>query len=366
MANPKHLAILKQSVEVWNEWREANPDTTPDLRKADLGGLDLSEVDLRMAYLTEADLRETVLIAADFSRVNLIKADLRKSDLRNTRFSDALLRSANMSGAILSYSDLSRANLTTTDLSSANLRWANLSAALLYQTELSNAICGATLFADLDLSYARGLDTIQHLESSKISIDVIFRSQEKLSDRFLRGCGVPENLIMSLDSLIKNAPPFHPCFITYSPEFRPFAQWLHDRLQNEGVRCWLDEHQLNSDDPKRPSIYKGIREGDKVLLCCTESALKSWWLEGEFHRAMDKEKEYHDNILISLDLDGYLFSDEHSNRKADEIRSRVVADFKGWENDDTVFERELEQVVWALRTDLWKPAPLDPLLKWKQ
>ncbi len=25
MANPEHLAILKQGVEVWNEWRKRNP-----------------------------------------------------------------------------------------------------------------------------------------------------------------------------------------------------------------------------------------------------------------------------------------------------------------------------------------------------
>ena len=31
MANEEHVALLKQGVEVWNKWREENPDIKPDL-----------------------------------------------------------------------------------------------------------------------------------------------------------------------------------------------------------------------------------------------------------------------------------------------------------------------------------------------
>jgi hypothetical protein len=30
MANAEHLAILRQGVDVWSKWREANPDIQPD------------------------------------------------------------------------------------------------------------------------------------------------------------------------------------------------------------------------------------------------------------------------------------------------------------------------------------------------
>jgi len=33
MANPEHVKILKQGAEVWNKWREINPDIKPDLEK---------------------------------------------------------------------------------------------------------------------------------------------------------------------------------------------------------------------------------------------------------------------------------------------------------------------------------------------
>ena len=52
MANEEHLARLKQGVEAWNAWREANPSFfTPDLREADLTGANLVRVDLRGANL---------------------------------------------------------------------------------------------------------------------------------------------------------------------------------------------------------------------------------------------------------------------------------------------------------------------------
>ncbi len=44
MANQEHLALLKQGVEVWNEWREKNPEIRLDLRWADLIEANLSGV----------------------------------------------------------------------------------------------------------------------------------------------------------------------------------------------------------------------------------------------------------------------------------------------------------------------------------
>jgi len=36
MANPEHLEILKQGVEVRNKWRKAHPAVEPDLSGTDL------------------------------------------------------------------------------------------------------------------------------------------------------------------------------------------------------------------------------------------------------------------------------------------------------------------------------------------
>jgi uncharacterized protein YjbI with pentapeptide repeats len=55
MANPEHLKILKQGVEVWNKWRIENPKVRPDL-----SGLDLPMGSLKAEHInfSNTDLRE--------------------------------------------------------------------------------------------------------------------------------------------------------------------------------------------------------------------------------------------------------------------------------------------------------------------
>jgi uncharacterized protein YjbI with pentapeptide repeats len=59
MANPEHLAILRQGVEVWNQWREENPEIQPDLSNSDLCGENLDWVNFSGVNLFGADLSET-------------------------------------------------------------------------------------------------------------------------------------------------------------------------------------------------------------------------------------------------------------------------------------------------------------------
>jgi len=71
MANPEHLAKLKEGVDAWNEWTRENSKVIPDLSGADLTGLDLRTADLRGALLDGADLSGT-----DLTDANLLSAKL--------------------------------------------------------------------------------------------------------------------------------------------------------------------------------------------------------------------------------------------------------------------------------------------------
>jgi hypothetical protein len=130
MANPEHVARLKEGVEAWNEWRRKNHAVEPDLHEARLGEADLVAANLKAAKLhkaylcvtnlkaanlSEADLREASL-QADLGGANLTLADLRGADLNWANFGGADLRGADLSGA-----DLSHASLVWTNLEGANL-----------------------------------------------------------------------------------------------------------------------------------------------------------------------------------------------------------------------------------------------------
>src|SRR4051794_9065292 len=96
MANEEHLAILRQGVEVWNGWREENPDVRPDLSDANLRG-----VDLGFANFFGTDLSRADLSSADFSEANLTEAVLRKAVLSHAKFSETNLSRADLGQALL-------------------------------------------------------------------------------------------------------------------------------------------------------------------------------------------------------------------------------------------------------------------------
>ncbi len=144
MANQEHLAILKQGVDTWNEWREEHTDIQPDLSEADLrgvrlGGARLGKADLSRAYLNRAYLSKADLGGADLSEADLSGADLSGADLSGTNLSDAWLYGADLSGAILSGADLSSADLIGTNFSGADLSKADLSRATLVETNFVEA-----------------------------------------------------------------------------------------------------------------------------------------------------------------------------------------------------------------------------------
>ena len=149
MANPEHLAKLREGVAPWNEWRQQHPNIRPDLTAADLPA-----ADLRGANLFAADLSKANLFVADLRGADLVAAVLRETqlsvaDLRATQLPGAFLVEANLYDSHLDGANLSGAKLLRADLSSAHLAGAILSGADLRGADLSKADLSG---ADLTLS----------------------------------------------------------------------------------------------------------------------------------------------------------------------------------------------------------------------
>jgi uncharacterized protein YjbI with pentapeptide repeats len=363
-----------------------------DLHDATLGNADLSYANLRNANLNYAELVESILDHADLSqaqlhnaklnRAHLIEAKLYEAVLKNTRLVEADLNSANLQWADLSEADLSWADLNRTDLQWANLRGANLSKAtltrvifreadlsgadlsgadlsevILSDANLENAILSKTKFYNLDLSLVKGLSTVIHNSPSVIDINTFYVSKGNIPEVFLRGAGVPEDFFAFLSALRGKPIEFYSCFISYSHADKNFARRLHDGLQSRGIRCWLDEHKLLPGDDIFEQVDRGIRLWDKVLLCCSKDSLNSWWVDDEITRAFKKEQEMLKErgrkvlALIPLNLDGYMWRGDWPSPKATQLKSRLAADFTGWEHDNARFEQQFELVLKALRAD---------------
>lgn len=97
---------------------------------------------------------------------------------------------------------------------------------------------------------------------------------------------------------------------------------------------------------------------DKFLLCASKNSLTSPWVEEEIATTLEKERRLRSERgkkvfkLIPLNLDGYMFSKAWElGIHAEEIRSRVAADFRGWETDNFSFGEQVGRVIRALRAD---------------
>jgi len=144
---------------------------------------------------------------------------------------------------------------------------------------------------------------------------------------------------------------------------KSFATRLHDQLQAQGIRCWRDEVDARVGDPIAHAIDRGFKLTERVILCCSEASLNSTWVSRELNKTFAKEEKLTAQggephyILLPLSLDGYLFKKDDDGEYiwqhhwADEIRSRIAADFNGWEGSNDVFEEQIEWIVGALKPD---------------
>jgi len=314
MANPEHLKILKQGVELWNKWREEGLDVIPDLN--------------------HASLREADLARANLSGANLGGADLYRADLRGAGLSVADLRSAN-----LGFADLRAADLGEADLSRANLSDANLHAA---------GFAG-TILADVDLRAAKGLESINHYGPSTIGIDTIYKSRGKIPHVFLRGCGLPDDFIAYVVSLQGRSPEFYSCFISYSTKDQEFAERLHADLQAKGVRCWYAPEEMKGGRKIHEQIDEAIRLHDRLLLILSEHSMKSEWVKTEIAKARKREVKDGKRVLFPVRLVGFealrdweCFDADTGKDSAREIREYFIPDFSNWKDHDsyqTAFQR---------------------------
>lgn len=379
MANEEHLDILKQGAVGWNAWRESNPHIWPDLSEANLTSVNLSNYDLSYSELYEADIshsrldfanlrysnlynviaEHTEAESADFScanlfRVNftnanlykadffnadlrsakLISANLREATLHNSKMRNAYMYDADLRSATLAYADLQDAVLSNANLTGANLNNTNLNSAWLREADFTQAEIGCTSFGDNDLSTVKGLHTVSHRGPSTIGIDTVYLSRGDISEKFLRGAGLPTNFITYMRSLVGRSIEFYSCFISYSTKNTDFAERLYADLQSRDVRCWFAPESLKIRDKFRQRIDESIRHYDKLLLILSECSISSPWVEDEVESALERENRENRLVLFPIRIDDSIFTCNQA-WAASLKRQRHIGDFVDWKDHDS-------------------------------
>lgn len=398
MANPEHLEQFQRGVSEWNAWRGDHPEIRPDLSGIKVHRGWYPKVNLSDANLQRADFQFCLFSEADFSRSDLRDALLRNTHSINARFDGARLSrigpQANFThssfvGASLEEGDLAEANFFRANLAEARVTGCNFMRANLRRIHLENAFfkncsfheaflvspflddaridqCtfGQTVIAGADLSALASFEEARHDGPSHV-MDSLELTAEGLRARvyrlgpveaFLRGAGIQEEYLDTFRYSIQKPIEFYSCFISYSHSDVAFATRLYNDLQMRGIRCWLDKHELLPGDDIYASLDRGIRLWDKILLCCSRSALNSWWVGREIDTAFEKEQRLHKErgesvlAIIPIDLDGHLF-DEWNGSHAAALRKRLAARFEGWDSDVSLYEQQLDRVIKALHAN---------------
>lgn len=400
MANNEHVKLIKEGSKPWNEWRHENPEITPDLSGADLTEATLGEANLTNANLIRADLSGADLIEARLSQANLIGANLIRANLNFADLVDASLRDANLSRANLRRADLtaarliganlstafpawaklidanferanlSKADLSHADLSGADLRRADLSDADLFgadlfgtnfsradlsRADISCAHMGHTVFADNDLSSAKGLESVRHYYPSTIGIDTLFKSDGKIPEVFLRGTGVPEDFITFVPSLTGQSIEFYSCFISFSHQDDEFSRSLHSRMRSESLRVWFAPEDMKGGKKLHEEIFRAIQIHDKLLLVLSDHSMKSQWVTTEIRRARKVERDENRRKLFPIRLVDFAtiknwecFDADSGKDLAVELREYYIPDFSNWKDHDA-FEAEFSKLLRDLR-----------------
>ena len=327
MANPEHLAILEQGVEVWNQWRKDYPYVQPelsevDIRKVDLSGIDLSSADLQRAYMLRVNLDD-----ANLTRSYLSSADIRGTSLRNCNLTQAILGGTNFFNA---------------DLENANF---------------SDCILLNTLFNNVDLSRTIGLESVKHNGPSTIGMDTIYKSGGKISPDFLFGCGLPPQFIYEILPLIKAAKHFQNCFLSYSTRDEEFAQLLFSRLREAGVAVWYSPVSIKGGKRQWDQIEQAIESFDRFLLVLSESSIESEWVKSEIRKVFELERRDNKSKLFPISLVSiealrtWKFLDADTGADlAFEVRNYFIPDFSNW-RDSKSFEEIFERLLNDLQDD---------------
>lgn len=391
MANQADIERLKQGVQTWNQWRQADPGRAADLSGADLVGSDLGKINLCGANLTwarlggarldGADLRSATLIGADLSdvdlrRANLQRANLRRANLIGADLREAILHQANLSGAdliganlvgatlreaTLHETDLSGADLSEADLRHADLIGTNLSEVDLIEADLGGTIfrgtnlsganlrgarVGYTIFGDVNLRVVQGLETVNHVGPSTLGIDTFCRSQGELPERFLRGAGIPPSFIASCASTLGMPIEYTTCVISYAREDQVFVDHLSADLQRKGVRCWLVQRNQEKGEAIHDGVEEAIPRYDQLLLVLSEHSVQSAWVAKEVKATFEQESQQERRVLFPLRLDDTIIQTKEA-WAADLRHLRRMEDFRDWKEHER-YQETLSHLFSAL------------------
>jgi len=244
-----------------------------------LGALDLSGDNLKYANLQQSELNGANLANADLSNVFLQDAWVTGASLTGANMGGANLGGCKLYGSDLSKTNLRFASIYGTDMRGVSLRGAVLSQAMISggrwdDVDLMSAKFGYTTLANMNLSKARNLETITHDGPSTVGMDTIIKSGGNIPDKFLLGCGLPQEIITHVHSIFESQLE-NKVFLSYT--FGKDDHWVEKlafALNARGIFVFFDKWDIKPGDSITKFMESGIDQSKFGLFVCTPESVE--------------------------------------------------------------------------------------------
>lgn len=306
MANPEHVAKLKEGREAWNAWRKTTNE------RPDLSGIEL--------------------IVKSLENYNLRSVDLSKASLARVSLAYAACEEASFVDAMLIFVTFYLTSIQKCDFTNATIVSSIFQKSFLKDTDFTGAKILGTGFADVSLANVRGFNTIRALSGNSIGIDTFFQSGG-LPESFLRGSGVPEEFIAYAASLVGKPIEYYSSFLSYSSKDDEFARRLYNDLQGKNIRTWFAPEDMKIGDRFDLRIDESIRFHDKLVIILSANSVNSNWVETEVKSAIEREQKEGKDVLFPIAIDEEGFTSKQP-WAADIRRKRHIGDFRQWKSHD--------------------------------
>jgi hypothetical protein len=263
-------------------------------------------------------------------------------------FAYATWHDADIRGSAFTFCDFEAARLSHTTFESVSLADCNF----------SRARVGQLIFTDCRIPSLIEGNYLQF--DGGVTMDWITLCQNATAMRlqqFLLRSGLPEvfatysvDCARSLDpamlfSLMRST------FISYGGPDEVFASRLRDALVQNGVRTFLFADDAVPGQPLHSVMREGVANHDRIIVICSKDSLDRRGVQNEIELALKREaRDGGASYVIPVILDDFIFSWKPERWEyAQELRDRVVADFRQARSHDEAFRRAVSQLMRALR-----------------
>jgi uncharacterized protein YjbI with pentapeptide repeats len=320
-----------------------------DFRRASFNHCVFRRTNFDSCNFAGAALRECHFDDSQFEGTDLSKASCDRSLIKSVTFRQCSLMMASFYRGVLDTTSFVGCNLAAASFVLARLEGVRVLTSNVDRTDVR-----AATFYDCDITAFCAAKAVSSQPAPAFDWTTIcksVRSPDLL--KFLLGSGMPEVIAVYYIDAAKATDPYlvfrlmQSTFISYGAPDIEFARQLRDSLHVNGVRTFLFESDAVPGERLHRVMRAGVNEHDRVIVICSLSSLSRKGVRNEIEETLAREaREGGMNYLVPIALDDHIFTS--SDSLAMILRDRVIADFRDFKTNSSVYHHAVSRLLRAL------------------